>query len=794
MILLNNKVLAKLEFDKIKNILKEYAVSDITRERIDKLEPLKDLPLIRRLQKETSEGVALLKRGFRLPFEYIPDISSSLKRAKFGAVLNNRELLDVAQIMKTSRVIKKNWEEWKIEGYEILQNLVASLHNFYSLEEKIFKAILNEEEIADNASPALASLRKEKKVLFSRIREKLESIISSPSFQKFLQEPIVTIRQGRYVIPVKQEFRTSVPGIIHDQSSSGATLYIEPLSVLELNNELRRIEIEEKKEEERILKELTKKIADNYDSIKNSYEVILELDFILAKANYSIEINGIEPMFNEKGYLNIKRGRHPLLILKGEVVPIDLYLGDKFHVLVITGPNTGGKTVTLKTVGLFAIMAQSGLHLPAEEGTEVAVFNEVFADIGDEQSIEQSLSTFSSHMKNIVEIIENADEKSLVLLDELGAGTDPAEGAALAMAILNYFYERGIRTIATTHYSELKTFAFSRDGMENASVEFDVETLSPTYKLTIGIPGKSNAFEIAKRLGLKHELLEKAKEFLKKENLELEGLLKSLEGERKKLNEEIKRLNELKENYYKKITYLEEAKKKLAEKEEIIIEKAREKAKRILEKAKEEAEDIIEELKKVEDLDERQNKDRIIELARKRLRENLGELKDEKPLIKKSKKLLKDENFKPGDRVFVEGLNQEGFIVEINEKEKEALVSIGIMKINLPLNTLSKIEEASTGVKDSISYSTISIEKAKNIESKIDLRGLTLDEAILKVEKYLDDARVAGLPSIMIIHGKGTGILRKGIQDLLKKRKDVKTFRPGNYNEGGIGVTVVEFN
>ncbi|KYO65221.1 endonuclease MutS2 [Thermovenabulum gondwanense] len=791
---MNNKVLAKLEFDKIKNILKEYAVSDITRERIDKLEPQKDLPLIRRLQKETSEGVALLKRGFRLPFEYIPDISSSLKRAKFGAVLSNRELLDVAQIMKTSRVIKKNWEEWKIEGYEILQNLVTSLHNFYSLEEKIFKAILNEEEIADNASPALASLRKEKKVLFSRIREKLESIISSPSFQKFLQEPIVTIRQGRYVIPVKQEFRTSVPGIIHDQSSSGATLYIEPLSVLELNNELRKIEIEEKKEEERILKELTKKIADNYDSIKNSYEVILELDFILAKANYSIEINGIEPMFNEKGYLNIKRGRHPLLILKGEVVPIDLFLGDKFHVLVITGPNTGGKTVTLKTVGLFSIMAQSGLHLPAEEGTEVAVFNEVFADIGDEQSIEQSLSTFSSHMKNIVEIIENADEKSLVLLDELGAGTDPAEGAALAMAILNYFYERGIRTIATTHYSELKTFAFSRDGMENASVEFDVETLSPTYKLTIGIPGKSNAFEIAKRLGLKHELLETAKEFLKKENLELEGLLKSLEGERKKFNEELKRLNELKENYYKKITYLEEAQKKLAEKEDKIIEKAREKAKSILEKAKEEAEDIIEELKKVEDLDDRQNKDRIIELARKRLRENLGELKDEKPLIKKSKKLLKDVNFKPGDRVFVEGLNQEGFIVEINEKEKEALVSIGIMKINLPLNTLSKIEEASTGVKDSISYSTISIEKAKNIESKIDLRGLTLDEAILKVEKYLDDARVAGLPSIMIIHGKGTGILRKGIQDLLKKRKDVKTFRPGNYNEGGIGVTVVEFN
>lgn len=791
---MNNKVLAKLEFDKVKNILKEYAVSDITRERIDKLEPQKDLPLIRRLQKETSEGVALLKRGFRLPLENIPDISSSLKRAKFGAVLSNRELLDVAQIMKTSRVIKKNWEEWKIEGYEILQNLVTSLHNFYSLEEKIFKAILNEEEIADNASPALASLRKEKKVLFSRIREKLESIISSPSFQKFLQEPIVTIRQGRYVVPVKQEFRTSVPGIIHDQSSSGATLYIEPLSVLELNNELRRIEIEEKKEEERILKELTKKVADNYDSIKNSYEVILELDFILAKANYSIEINGIEPMFNEKGYLNIKRGRHPLLILKGEVVPVDLYLGDKFHVLVITGPNTGGKTVTLKTVGLFAIMAQSGLHLPAEEGTEIAVFNEVFADIGDEQSIEQSLSTFSSHMKNIVEIIENADEKSLVLLDELGAGTDPAEGAALAMAILNYFYERGIRTIATTHYSELKTFAFSRDGMENASVEFDVETLSPTYKLTIGIPGKSNALEIAKRLGLRHELLETAKEFLKKENLELEGLLKSLEEERKKLNEEIKRLNELKENYYKKITYLEEAKKKLAEKEEKIIEKAREKAKSILEKAKEEAEDIIEELKKVEDLDERQNKDRIIELARKRLRENLGELKDEKPLIKKSKKLLKDENFKPGDRVFVEGLNQEGFIVEINEKEKEALVSIGIMKINLPLNAMSKVEEASTGAKDSISYSTISIEKAKNIESKIDLRGLTLDEAILKVEKYLDDARVAGLPSIMIIHGKGTGILRKGIQDLLKKRKDVKTFRPGNYNEGGIGVTVVEFN
>jgi len=785
-------VQAKLEFDKVKKILSEYAISDITKERIINLEPSLDLFLIKKFQKETSEGVTLLKRGFRLPIECIPDISHSLKRAKFGAVLTNKELLEIAQIMKTSRIIKKTWEEWKIDKLEIIGSLIGGLHNFYSLEEKIFKSIISEDEIADNASPELSSIRKEKKTLFARIREKLESIISSPSFQKFLQDPIVTIRQGRYVIPVKQEFKSNVPGIVYDQSSSGATLYIEPLPVLELNNELKRVEIEEKKEEERILKEFTKKIVEHHDYIKKSFEIILELDFILSKAKYSIDIKGIEPRFNERGYINIKKGRHPLLIQKGEVVPIDLYLGEKFHVLVITGPNTGGKTVTLKTVGLFAVMAQSGLHLPAEEGTEFTVFNEVFADIGDEQSIEQSLSTFSSHMKNIVEIIEKADEKSLVLLDELGAGTDPAEGAALAMAILNYFYDKGIRTIATTHYSELKTFAFSKNGMENASVEFDVETLSPTYKLTIGIPGKSNAFEIAKRLGLKSEILEIAKGFLNKENLELESLLKSLEEEKKKLSEELKKLREVKENYEKKLISLEDAKEKLIAKEEKIIERAKEKAKSILEKAQKEADDIIEQLKKVEIQNTKENKDRIIELARRRLRENLEEFKEEKPLIKKAKKILKVENLKPGDKVFVDGLNQKGYIVSINEKDKEALVSIGIMKINLPLNSLEKIEDKAEE-KIELNYSNIGIEKVKGIESKIDLRGLTLDEAILKVEKYLDDAQVAGLSSVMIIHGKGTGILRKGIQDLLRKRSDIKTFRPGNYNEGGIGVTVVEF-
>ncbi|TYP49822.1 endonuclease MutS2 [Thermosediminibacter litoriperuensis] len=789
---MNERVQKILEFDKVKRILSEYAVSDVAKGRLLELKPVAEEQLIKSMQKETSEGVTILRSGINLPLNELPDIRNSLKRAAMGAVLTTGELLSIASVMKTSRLVKNAWFEKGLAECKIVSSIIEEIHIFSSLEEKIQKAIISEEEIADGASPRLSAIRKEKRILFQRAKEKLELFISSPQYQKFLQEPIITIRNGRYVIPVKQEFRSSIPGVVHDQSASGATLYLEPMPILQINNELRRLEIEEQREIERILREFSAKIAENREYLEVTFEGLVRLDFILAKAKYSMGVKGVEPGFNSRGYINIKKGRHPLL--RGEVVPIDIYLGDEFTVLVITGPNTGGKTVSLKTVGLFALMAQAGLHLPAEEGTELSVFNEVFADIGDEQSIEQSLSTFSSHMKNIKEIVDKAGSGSLVLLDELGAGTDPTEGAALAMAVLNYFYEKGARVVATTHYSELKAFAYSRDGMENASVEFDVETLSPTYRLSIGVPGKSNAFEIAARLGLNREIIELARSFLNRENIQMEDLLKGLEQERKKAKQEKEEIQELKRQYMMKLKELEEEREKLISREEKILEKAREKAKNIIEKVSKEAEKIYEKLKEVEAQDTRQLRDRIIEEVRKRLKKASDEYASKEPLIKKAGVKAVEGPLNPGDRVRVESLNQEGYIVSVDERGKTAQVQIGVVKVNLPVSSLVKLEEEEDKLgSGNVRYSSLAVGKTKEISREIDVRGLTLDEALLKVDKYLDDAGIAGLPSVVIIHGKGTGILRKGIQDMLKTRKDIKSFRSGNMNEGGLGVTVVEF-
>jgi len=786
---MNKKVETVLEFDKIKRILSEYAISAMAKELIFNMEPYSDEFLVNKLQQETAEGVGILKNGINLPLEGLKDIRNSLRLAKLGSVLSPKGLLDIASTMRASRLIKAIWSEKKTEHCGILDEIIHGLHSFQSIEEKIERAILSEDEIADNASVKLAAIRRQKRSLSQRIREKLESIVNSPQYQKVLQDPIVTVRKDRYVIPVKQESKGAIPGVVHDQSSSGSTLYIEPMPVLQMNNELAQLEVEENKEIERILWEFTLKIQESHEFLYDTLGGLVKLDFIMARAGYGMDIKGVKPYFNNRGYIRIIKGRHPLL--KGEVVPIDIFLGDKFSILVITGPNTGGKTVSLKTVGLIALMGQSGLHVPAEEGTELAVFDEVFADIGDEQSIEQSLSTFSSHLKNIKEIVEQSSDNCLILLDELGAGTDPTEGAALAMAILSYLYERGSRVIATTHYSELKAFAYSTVGIENASVEFDVKTLSPTYRLTIGIPGKSNAFEIAGRLGLNPAIIDSARGLLASENIEMEDLLKHIEQERAKAEEEKQELNTLRRQYLKKLEKLEEEREKLRQQHEKIIDKAKEKARIVLEKVEGEAERIIARLKEVDEKDERHIRDKAIEASRAWLREAGESLKNPQSQILGTVYQRQDEPFKSGEKVKIAGLNQEGYVISIDEAGKSALLQVGIMKINIPLKSLTRTADEKLPVQR-MKYASIAMEKARNISNRIDLRGLTLDEALLKVEKYLDDAFLAGMSSVYLIHGKGTGVLRQGISDMLRKRSEVKHFRTGNMDEGGMGVTVVE--
>ncbi|MDD4570343.1 MAG: endonuclease MutS2 [Tepidanaerobacteraceae bacterium] len=786
---MNKRVEIVLEYDKIKNKLKEYAVSFLAEEKIYDMSPSTDEDLVKILQRETSEGAALLNAGLNLPLSGVKDIRNSLRLAKVGSMLSPGELLDIASTMRAARLIKTLWDEKRLEDSKIFDGIINRLHTFQSLEEKIDKAILSEDEIADNASTKLHSIRRQKKTLSENVRNKLNEIISSPYYQKALQDPIVTVRQDRYVVPVKQEFRGSIPGVVHDQSASGATLYVEPIAVMQMNNELRQLEIEEKREIERILWDFSQRIQENHAFLEDTLHELARIDFIMAKANYSLEINGVEPVFNNREYINIIQGRHPLL--KGEAVPLDIFLGDKFNILIITGPNTGGKTVSLKTVGLFILMAQSGLHLPAHEGTELAIFEDVFADIGDEQSIEQSLSTFSSHMKNIKKIIDSATENCLIILDELGAGTDPTEGAALAMAILNYLYEKGSKVLATTHYSELKTFAFSKKGIENASMEFDIKTLSPTYKLTIGIPGKSNAFEIAKRLGLRQEVVDLGKSLMAEENLKMEDLLTHIEQQKSKADEDREELLVLKREYHKKVEQLEEDRRKMRINQEKIIKKAKDKARFLLTKVESEAGQIIENLKDVENESQIHIRDKAVERARAWLRKSDEELQDSRNALFVNTRKRHQGPLKPGQKVKISGLNQEGYIISLDQTSESAQVQVGIMKVNVPTASLIPIDQQEFEAEKS-RYSSIAMSKAKDISSQIDLRGLTLEEALIKTDRYLDDAMIAGIPRVTLIHGKGTGVLRRGIHDMLKTRSNIKTYRQGHIDEGGIGVTVVE--
>ncbi|MCR4434615.1 MAG: endonuclease MutS2 [Clostridiales bacterium] len=787
------KAIRVLEFDKIVMRVMNLAASELGKEMAASLLPERDFSKILNLLKETSDGVSFISRKGSPPLGGVHDIRDSLKRVKVGAVLSPGELLKVADTLRASRNLKSYaLDGAAMEDGNAVSELINCLVPHRRIEEKIRLSILSEEEISDNASPALASIRRQVLNLQNSIRDRLNDIIKSTKYQKYMQESIVTIRDGRYVVPVKQEHRSEIPGLVHDSSSSGATIFIEPMAVVEANNEIKQLKIKEQLEIERILRELTADVESILNELMSNIAILAKLDFIFAKARFSLDLNCICPGINDCGFTVIKKGRHPLLDPK-TVVPIDFWIGDEFKTLVVTGPNTGGKTVTLKTVGLFTLMTQAGLHIPASEGTQISLYDRIFADIGDEQSIEQSLSTFSSHMKNIVEILENAGHRSLVLFDELGAGTDPTEGAALAMAILENLHEAGAITVATTHYSELKVYALSTKGVENACCEFDVDTLKPTYKLLIGVPGKSNAFAISRRLGLKESVLDKAKEFLTQEDIRFEDLLMNIEKNRSEAEKEKIKAESYRLEIEKIKRALEEEKSKIESNRAKILKEAREEARRILQETKAESESMLARIRQLEKEQEASERNKAAEEVRAALRNKINGIEEtlSETLVPRQGLTQPPNNLKPGDDVLIVNLNQKGVVLNPPDKDGETLVQAGIMKINVHISNLRKIQEQRNEIQKT-GLGRISVSKSSHISAEIDLRGSTLDDAMESVDKYLDDASIAGLREIMIIHGKGTGVLRNGIHQLLRSNPHVKSFRLGKYGEGEWGVTIAE--
>ena len=790
---MNQKSLKVLEYNKIIDLLATKASSSLGLKYIEELVPKPDYEEVKEMLEETSEAQGILIKRGHVNLGGIQDISDSVKRAEIGAVLDPGSLLKISDNLRAARNLKRSLTPGEEEdfNYPIIQSLSNALYVYRDIEEKIGNAIISEIEVSDNASPTLRSIRRGILQKNQSIRSKLNSIISSTTYQKYLQDAIISVRGDRFVIPVKAEYRSQVSGIIHDQSSSGATLFIEPMSIVEMNNELRKLKLDEQEEIERILAELTKMVGEVAGDILSNQVILGKLDFAFAKGKLSISMKAIEPILNEEKNINIKNGRHPLLD-SDKVVPNNIYLGKDFDTLVITGPNTGGKTVTIKTVGLFALMTQSGLHIPADYGSSMCVYDNVFADIGDEQSIEQSLSTFSSHMTKIVGILDEVTSDSLVIFDELGAGTDPVEGAALAIAILEDVNMAGAKCIATTHYSELKNYALTKNRVENAAVEFDVNTLSPTYKLLIGVPGKSNAFEISRKLGLRDYIIDRAKEFINTDNIELEDILQNVEKNRIKAEQEKEEAEKLKKEIEEVKAEYDRKLEKLSISREKMMEKARAEAFSITRQAKEEADNILKELRSMEMEMASKEKNKKIEALRKELADSMGNLQPSvKSMIvpKVSNKEIKD--LKAGDEVKVITLNQDGTVVSVDKKKKEAVVQIGIMKMTLPFKALQIAQKDKKSIVTKSTRKIIS-SKSGSVKSEVDLRGMNLEEAIMEVDKYLDDACVAGLETVTIIHGVGTGVLKKGLQDVLKKNRHVKSQRPGQYGEGGMGVTIVE--
>jgi DNA mismatch repair protein MutS2 len=784
--LLQQRVCRLLEYDKMKDQLLQHVSSSLGRRKVEELSPMVNIEEIQEAQNATFEGAKVIRLKGQAPLGGIRDIRASVKRAEIGGMLNEMELLDIASTIYGGRRFKKFIEDMIEDEIElpILQELVAIITPLTDVEREIKMCIDDNGHVLDSASPTLRTIRQQIKSHEASVRSKLESMIRSSNNQKMLSDSLITIRNDRYVIPVKQEYRNNFGGLIHDQSASGATLFIEPQAVVSINNQLREVRAKEKQEIEKILHELTASVSEVSDELTQNVRILAEVDFIFAKALYSSAIKATQPKLNDLGFIRMKKARHPL-ILDEEVVPIDIELGKTYSSIVITGPNTGGKTVTLKTTGLLTLMMQSGLHVPVDEGSEMAIFQSIFADIGDEQSIEQNLSTFSSHMVNIIDILEHVDHESLVLFDELGAGTDPTEGAALAIAILDDVYQRGAKIVATTHYSELKAYAYNRPGAINASVEFDVETLSPTYRLLIGVPGRSNAFAISKRLGLNTDIIEKAKAQISTETNKVENMITSLETSQKQAEKEIEEAVKIREEAERLRKELVDKLSELELEKEKIIEAAEKKALEAVETAKEEAEFIIEELRELQKDANIVKEHQLIE-AKKRLNEAAPKLTD-----KKKKTVVKNivKQLLPGDEVKVISFNQKGHVVE-KVSEREFLVQMGIMKMKVAINDLQLIERQKP-----IEQKPMATVRGNShhVKPELDLRGERFEDAMLRVEKYLDDALLAGYSQVSIIHGKGTGALRKGVLQLLKTHPHVKESKMAGMNEGGLGNTIVQF-
>ncbi|MGN0427794.1 MAG: endonuclease MutS2 [Agathobacter sp.] len=791
---MNHKVLNTLEYHKILEQLAGYASSEEVKRRCLKIHPLTDIDRINELQQNTKDALSRLYKNSNITFSGVCNVRASLKRLDIGASLNTTELLHICSLLEAAKRAKAyNRTERDEEQTDSISPLFAEIEPLTPLHEEIRRCILSEDEIADDASPALSKIRKSIRGMNDRIHAQLTTIMNNSTTRTYLQDAVVTMRDGRYCLPVKAEAKGNVPGMVHDQSSSGSTLFIEPMAVVNLNNELKELFIKEQEEINVILSDLSNQVANFSMAILTDYTALSELDFIFAKANLAKSYNGIAPIFNERGYINIRKGRHPLLDAK-KVVPIDVTIGDTYKQLIVTGPNTGGKTVSLKTVGLLTLMGQSGLHIPAADRSELAVFEEVFADIGDEQSIEQSLSTFSSHMVNIVKILNQADDRSLVLFDELCAGTDPTEGAALAISILNKLHQYGAITMATTHYSELKVYALTSDGVENACCEFDVETLSPTYRLLIGIPGKSNAFAISSKLGLSDNIIEDARTRLGQKDVDFEDLLSNLEASRQTIEKEQMEINRYKSE-------VEDLKKKLEQKQEH-LDQSREK---ILQKANEEALSILKEAKDLADETIR-NFNKYgqgtvpmsqMEKERTNLRNKMSEKEKNLSGIKKQETVNHNvpKKLRIGDSVKVLSMNLKGTVHTLPNAKGDLYVQMGILRSLVNINDLILINEDASPVTKKYGNGSgkIKMSKSASVSTEINLIGKTTDEAIAELDKYLDDAYIAHLPSVRIVHGKGTGALRSAVHNHLKRLKYVKSFHLGEFGEGDAGVTIAEF-
>lgn len=789
---MEHKSLKTLEFDKILEKLAELAKNDAAKTIALGLEPTNNIRAVEQTLDETDAAVQLLLKFGSPEIVRISDISEAAKRLAAGGGLSMTELLNIARILKGARVMK----QYTPEQTGVLSGYIAELEPDKRLEERITTSIVSEDEMADGASAELANIRRKIKNTSAKIRDTLDSMIHSQYYRKFLQDPIVTVRNGRYVVPVKAECRGEVRGIAHDMSASGSTVFIEPEGVVNANNDLSELAVKERAEIEKVLLDISNDAAERIEEIKLDFETLIHIDFVVAKARLALDMRAVMPKMNRSGVFKINKGRHPL-IDKTKVVPVDIELGTTFDTLIITGPNTGGKTVVLKTLGLFCLMAQAGLHIPAAEGSELSVCADIFADIGDEQSIEQSLSTFSSHMKNIVEISQKVTGGCLVLFDELGAGTDPTEGAALATAIIEDFRSAGAKIAATTHYSELKLYALTAKGIENASCEFDVATLSPTYRLLIGVPGRSNAFAISEKLGLPKRIIESSRNMLSDENIRFEDVLSKIEDNRisaEKNSEETARLRAETESLKAELAAERD---KIEKQKDKIYDRAREKAEKIILRAQDDADRLLEELREAQKA--RDEKDALRQIQE--LKRELGlKIKNNKSPKQKKASAAKGagvnlNSLKLGAEVMINDLGDKGSVLSINKKDKTAVVQVGIMKITARADNMTLAEEEE-GKKPERYTKKAAVYggglRRESVKSEVDLRGMTLEEAEMETDKFLDECAMAGLKTVSIIHGKGTGTLRSGIQNMLRRHPHVKSFRLGKYGEGENGVTIAE--